>query len=134
VDREVELKKGSEYIKFICEVPNSTVDEIFTYNEILDHIEKDNIDIESDTEQLTSFIALLHIKVPFVHHVRITKVSMYNVSVEWETGQTTFEPLEMIATDDTVTCAQIARENNLLDTAGWKCLRRIAKSEKKLKG
>jgi hypothetical protein len=28
-DREEELKKGSEYMKFICKVPNSTVDEIF---------------------------------------------------------------------------------------------------------
>jgi hypothetical protein len=55
VDREEELKKGSEYTTFICEVPNSTVDKIFTYNEILDHIEKDNIDIESDTEQLYKF-------------------------------------------------------------------------------
>jgi hypothetical protein len=55
VDREEELKKGSEYMKFICKVPNSTVDEILTYNMILDHIEKDNIDIESDTEQLYKF-------------------------------------------------------------------------------
>jgi hypothetical protein len=55
VDREEELKKGSEYMKFICKVPNSRIDEIFTYNEILDHIEKDNIDIESDTEQLYKF-------------------------------------------------------------------------------
>jgi hypothetical protein len=51
-DKEDTLKKGSEYMKFICEVPNSTVDEILTYNEILDHIEKDNMDIASDTEQL----------------------------------------------------------------------------------
>jgi hypothetical protein len=54
VDREEELKT-SEYMRFICKAPNSTVDKIFTYNEILDHIEKDNIDIESDTEQLYKF-------------------------------------------------------------------------------
>jgi hypothetical protein len=35
VGREEELKKGSGYMKFICEIPNSIVDEIFTYNEIL---------------------------------------------------------------------------------------------------
>jgi hypothetical protein len=55
VYREEELQNGSEYMKFICEVPNSTVDEIYTYNEILNHIEKDNSDIESDTEQLYKF-------------------------------------------------------------------------------
>jgi hypothetical protein len=42
-------------MKFICEVHNSTVDEIFTYNKILDHIEKDNNDMESDTKQLLKF-------------------------------------------------------------------------------
>jgi hypothetical protein len=50
IDKDDELKKGSEYMKFICEVPNSTIDEIFTYNEILDYIERDNNDMESDTE------------------------------------------------------------------------------------
>jgi hypothetical protein len=55
IDKDDELKKGSEYMKFICEVLNSTVDELFTYNETLDHIEKDNSDIESDTEQLIKF-------------------------------------------------------------------------------
>jgi hypothetical protein len=52
------LKKGSEYMKFICEVSNSTFDEIIAYNAILDHIEKDNIDIDSDTEQLYRFCCI----------------------------------------------------------------------------
>ena len=55
VDKEEDLKKGAEYMRFICEVPNSTVDAIYTYDEILDHIEKDNMDINSDTEQLYKF-------------------------------------------------------------------------------
>jgi hypothetical protein len=55
------------------------------------------------------------------------------VLVEWETGETTYKPLDMIASDDPVTCAQYARENNLFDIAKWKCFRRIAKSEKELK-
>jgi hypothetical protein len=55
------------------------------------------------------------------------------VLVEWETGETTYEPLDMIASDDPVTCAQYARENNLLDTARWKRFRGIAHNEKKLK-
>jgi hypothetical protein len=40
VDKEEELNKALECMNFICEVPNSTVDEILTYNDILDHIEK----------------------------------------------------------------------------------------------
>jgi hypothetical protein len=55
IEKEDQFKKGSEYMKFICEVPGSTVDEIFTYNEILDHIERENSDCQSATEQLLKF-------------------------------------------------------------------------------
>jgi hypothetical protein len=55
IDKEDQLNKGSEYMKFICEVTGSAVDEIFTYNEILDHIERKNSDLESKTEQLYKF-------------------------------------------------------------------------------
>ena len=46
--------------------------------------------------------------------------------VEWETGETTYEPLELIASNDAVTCAQYAKQHGLLDTEGWKRFRRIA--------
>ena len=42
------------------------------------------------------------------------KGSQYNVQVEWETGEITFEPLSIIAADDPVTCAAYAKENDLL--------------------
>jgi hypothetical protein len=75
-------------MKFICEVPDSMVDEIFTYNEILDHIKRDNNDLENDPEQLYKFC---HIA---AHHIaahqgklhtsdRDWKGSKYNVLVEW---------------------------------------------------
>jgi hypothetical protein len=127
------VKKGSEYMKFICEVPNSTVDEIFTYNEILNHIEKDNNDLESDTEQLFKFHRIAAHQGPLCSSDKDWKGSSYNVLVEWETGETMYEPLNTIAADDPVTCAEYAKENNLLDTDGWKQFRRLAKNEKKLK-
>ena len=37
------------------------------------------------------------------------KGSKYNVQVEWETGEITFEPLSIIAADDPVTCAAYVR-------------------------
>jgi hypothetical protein len=43
------MKKDPQYMKFICEVQNSWVDEMYTYNEILDHIEKAKDGIENDT-------------------------------------------------------------------------------------
>ena len=51
VDKDAKLKQEPEYIKFICEVDGDTADEIFTYNQILDHIERDNLDETNDTER-----------------------------------------------------------------------------------
>jgi hypothetical protein len=50
--------------------------------------------------------------------------------VEWENGETTTDPLSVIATDDLVTCAIYAKEHDLLDTKGWKCFRNMVKREK----
>jgi hypothetical protein len=132
IEKEDDLKKGSEYMKFICEVPNSTVDEILTYNEIIDHIAKDNDDIDNDTEQLYKFRRIVAHQGPLQSSDKDYKGSSFNVLVEWETGETTYEPLDLIASDDPVTCAEYARRNNLIDTQGWKRFRRIAKNEKKL--
>ncbi|MEC8171189.1 MAG: reverse transcriptase domain-containing protein, partial [Candidatus Thermoplasmatota archaeon] len=52
--------------------------------------------------------------------------------MEWENGEITPEPLSIIAKDAPVACAIYARDNNLLDTPGWKRFRKIAKNQKKL--
>ena len=109
IDKEDEKKKGLEYMKFVCEVPNSTVDEILTYNEILDFIEQDNNDIDNDTEQLYKFRRITAHQGPLRTSDKDYKGSTYNVLVEWETGETTYEPLDLIGSDDPVTCAEYAR-------------------------
>jgi hypothetical protein len=119
-------------MKFFCEVSDSAVDEIFTYNESIDHIERDNSNIENDLEQLYKFCCIAACQGPLCCSDKDWKGSKYNVFVEWETGETTYEPLKAIATDDPVTCAGFAKKNNHLNTDGWKQFWRIAKSEKKL--
>ena len=132
VEKEEDRQKGSEYMKFICEVPNSSVDEILTYNEILDHIEKDNDEVENDTEQLYNFRRITAHQGPLRSSDKDYKGSTYNVLVEWETGETTYEPLELIASDAPATCAEYAMKHSLLDTPGWKRFNRYAKNLKKL--
>jgi hypothetical protein len=51
--------------------------------------------------------------------------------VEWENGDITMEPLQIIAKDDPVTCAIYAKDNGLMDTPGWKHFKSIAKRQKK---
>ena len=60
------------------------------------------------------------------------KGSKYNVQVEWETGEITFEPLSIIGADDPVTCAAYAKENDRLALEGWHRLRNLAKKDKVL--
>jgi hypothetical protein len=49
-----------------------------------------------------------------------------------ETGESTFEPLHLVAADDPVTCAIYGKDNDLLDQPGWKRFKRIAKRLQKL--
>ena len=63
--------------------------------------------------------------------IQIGKGSKYNVQVEWETGEITFEPLS-IAADDPVTCAAYAKQNDLLALEGWHRFRSLAKKDKVL--
>ena len=60
------------------------------------------------------------------------KGSQYNVRVEWETGEVTYEPLSAIAKDDPVTCAFYPKKHGLLDLPGWKQFKNIAKKQKKM--
>jgi hypothetical protein len=89
IDKEDELKKESEYMKFSCEVPNSTVDEILTYNEILDYIEREENEVQNNTEQLYKFRRITAHKGPLGTSDKDYKGSTFNVLVEWETGETT---------------------------------------------
>jgi hypothetical protein len=59
------------------------------------------------------------------------KGSLYNVLVHWEDGSETFEPLSVMAKADPLTCALCAKDHDLLDTPGWKSLKRIANREVK---
>ena len=59
------------------------------------------------------------------------KGSSYNVMIEWENGEISSEPLHVIAKDDPVSVAVYAKENDLLDTPGWKRHKAIAKRHKK---
>ena len=52
--------------------------------------------------------------------------------VEWETGDTTEEPLSLIAADDPVTCTVYAKKHGLLNLPGLKRFKHLAKNHKSL--
>ena len=58
--------------------------------------------------------------------------SPHNVEVKWENGETTQEPLNVIAADAPVACAIYAKKKNLLNQPGWRRFKRIAKQQGKV--
>ena len=52
--------------------------------------------------------------------------------VEWETGEQTMEPLNLVTADDPVTVARHAKEHNMLETDGRKRRKRTAERDKVL--
>ena len=54
----------------------------------------------------------------------------YNVLVEWETAEKTYNPLSVPAADDPVTCAFYAKGNELLPIEGCQRFRNLVKREK----
>ena len=60
------------------------------------------------------------------------KDSKWNVQIEWETSEITFEPLSAIAADDPITCAAYTKETNLYSLDGWKRFIHLIIEEKQL--
>ena len=108
----------------------ATPDELMTYHDIVNHIYREQS--SDDADKLWRFKSILAHSGPFSTDSPDYKGSTWNLLIEWETGEQTEEPLNLIIADDPLTVAQYAKDNNLLDTPGWKRLKRIASREKKL--
>ena len=78
-------------------------------------------------QELFKFRAIIGHQGPLPASDQDWKGSKYNVQVEWETWEITFEPLSDIAGDDPVTCAAYAKENDLLTVEGWCWFRNLGK-------
>ena len=113
-DYEGDLQRDSSRMKFICSTKDDTVEDVFTYNKILDHI---NVSEDDDLIEW-KFKAITAHEGPLATSHPNYNGSSYNLRIEWENGEITNEPLNIIAADDPVSCAIYARDNNLLDKPG----------------
>jgi Reverse transcriptase (RNA-dependent DNA polymerase) len=126
-DHESEVESNPTRIKFRLAVGEEEAEECMTYNDLLGYLARDE---ESDI--VWKFRRIISHQGPLRPDHKDYNGSSYNVMVEWETGEVTSEPLNIVAADDPVTCALYAKENNLLDLPGWKRFKALAKREKKL--
>ena len=113
VENEEQLAKHPDHIKFICSVNEDMYEEIITYNEILEYIAK-NEEQDADQAMVWKFKCIAGHQGPLKNGNPGYNGSKFNVLVEWVTGESTYEPLDVIAADDPVTCTIYAKDKGLL--------------------
>ena len=84
-------------------------------------------------QELNKFRAIIGREGPLKATGPNWKGTKFNVQIEWETGEITFEPLSMIAADDPITCAADAKEKNIYILDGWKRFGHLVKKQKQLR-
>ena len=120
-----------EDIKFKLKINKDQAEEIMSYNQLMDYIQK-GTDAEEDLDSFFKFRDIVAHQGPLESIDPDQKGSKYNAMVEWESGEVTYEPLTLISKDDPITCAVYAKKHDLLDTTGWTHLKRYAKTSKRL--
>ena len=130
IDRDAQ---NHQNIKFLVSVGDEAYEEIMAYNELSDIVARQH-EAEANGELDTwTYSEILDHEGPLSPHSPRYKGSSYNVLVQWTDSSTTWEPINIVGKDDPVTLAKYAKEHDLLDTPGWKFLRRIARRAKVLK-
>ena len=119
-----------EDMKFKLNINKDQAEEIMSYNQLMDYIQK-GTDGEEDLDLLFKFKGILAHQGPLESTDPNHKGSKYNVMVEWEPGEVTYEPLTLISKEDPINCAVYAKKRDLLDTTGWNHPKRHAKISKR---
>ena len=134
VVEEIEAADGNRIpnINFILDIGKGKVEELITYLQLLDHLEQADEQDNSMDQELYRFRAIIGHEGPLKTTDPNWKGSKWNVQIESETGEITFEPLSVIATDDAITCAAYAKEKNLYNLDGWKRFRHLIKRKNNL--
>ena len=106
---------NSEYkptVKLKCSVKNDAYEEILSYNQILEYLAKEDNDI------VWKFKEIIDHQGTLAQNHKDYKGSMYNLTILWGNGETSIEPLLLIAADDPLSCAIYTRKNNLINLPG----------------
>ena len=122
VDDEKAVDRNEQMLRFKCQVGEDTFEEVLTYNQMLNWIEKSSLqDQYYVVESITGHKTAEQIW---------SDGSKWEVHVKWASGESTWEPLRTIKECDPVTIALYAEKNGLLEQAEWKDGNRIVKSKK----
>ena len=147
LDENGERKRAtiSEHIKDLCQqqvsredqlrcklkIDGDQLDDLISYNQLMEYLE-DKTDTGPLEDGLYRFKCIKDHKGPYTSSDPEYNGSSYNLLIEWETGEQTWEPQSNIIASDPYTCAVYAKERNLLTTPRWKLLKRHARTARRL--
>jgi len=115
-------------VRFKISLNNDKDHDIITYGQVMDFINSD-----SEQEVYWRFKSIVAHQGPLSSKDPEYNGSTYNILIEWENGEKSYEPLAVIGADQPAMCAEYARDNGLLDKPGWKRFKRLAHRVKLLK-
>ena len=120
-----------DQLRFKLKIDGDQLDDLISYNQLMEYL-KDKTDTGPLEDGLYRFKCIKDHKGPYTSSDPEYNGSSYNLLIEWEPGEQTWEPLSNIIASDPYTCAVYAKEHNLLNTPGWKLLKRHAKTARRL--
>ena len=125
------LDKDPLQCKFRVEFEKNTpaskdtyLDDIMSYNDILDYVERENNYEDGDHWRFRKIIN--HSLIPG----KKGRDGKIEVQIVWETGATSTETFDALKKDIPVDLAIYAKENNQLELDGWKTLKRLVDRSK----
>ena len=120
-----------DQLRFKLKIDGDQLDDLISYNQLMEYLE-DKTDPGPLEDGLYRFKCIKDHKGPYTSSDPEYNGSSYNLLIEWETGEQTWEPLSNIIASDPYTCAVYAKEHDLLNTPGWKLLKRHARTSRRL--
>jgi hypothetical protein len=114
-DNEKLLETNPEWVILLSSSGPGELDKIFTYNDILTTIDRQNEEsIFDDENQKYNFKDIIGHQGSLAQSHEDSKGSLYKTMVEWEHGEVIFEPLDIFGCDDPVSCALYCLKMTLL--------------------
>ena len=112
-------------------VDGDQLNDLISYNQLMEYLE-DNTDTGQLENGFYKFKCIKEQRGPCSSSDPEYLGSSYNLLIEWETGEITWEPISSIIASDPYTCVIYAKRHNLLNTPGWKLLKRHARTGRRL--
>ena len=86
-----DIQNHIEHVRFKCSVNNNKYEEILSYSQIMEYLEKDR-----DNPTLWNFKRIVSCHGPSDKTIKDYNGPCYSACIEWENGETTNEPLAII--------------------------------------